>query len=403
MKHVYSLFLFLVIAHFSNSQTVVLKVHQPEPLQIQAENTFFHTLPGGRLTLGTDLTFSGGTPPYQVNWSNEDWANDSVQNTITVAPTDTTVYTCTVFDSNGCQAQQYFQVNMVLPVQLQFNKGDVSCFGSHDGWINLTIEGGLKPYKISWDTGDSSKVLQNLGGGSYAVTVTDSLGQAENAVVTIEEPLLMQKVVNEIICEGASFLFFHSIPLSIPGVYSDTLKNINGCDSILILNLTVLPLPEEPIVIISGDTLTASGPASYQYQWSRNNQPITGKTGQTMIITESGNFSVEVFNESGCGKKSAMYEVIYSAVPVYQSPTFSLKVYPNPNNGLFTVEIESTEAEPAQVELLTISGDLVVTKQIQGYAGKNTFLFGQQNLAKGIYTLRVKTPTQTVSRNLIVK
>ncbi|MEM7367874.1 MAG: T9SS type A sorting domain-containing protein [Bacteroidota bacterium] len=58
------------------------------------------------------------------------------------------------------------------------------------GSIDLTISGGLPPYDISWNTGDSTEDLQDLQQGVYSATVTDASGclSQVSAEVTFEVP-----------------------------------------------------------------------------------------------------------------------------------------------------------------------------------------------------------------------
>ena len=48
-------------------------------------------------------------------------------------------------------------------------------------------------------------------------------------------------VITEQICEGTQFDFLGTL-LDVSGTYVDTLNSVNGCDSVVTLNLTVLDI-----------------------------------------------------------------------------------------------------------------------------------------------------------------
>ena len=85
-----------------------------------------------------------------------------------------------------------------------------------------------------------------------------------------------------------------------------------------------------------------------------------------------------------------------------QIAEINCKVYPNPNSGLFTVEIESDQSKPLVLELLTYEGKLIVKKTMEHQVGKQQIQFGKTNLADGVYTLRITLGNQTINRKLIV-
>jgi len=235
--------------------------------------------------------------------------------------------------------------------------------------------------------GQYTDTLQTISGCDSIITLNLAVNSKYN------------QTLEAAICDGDSYLF-NGKPLVKAGKYTDTLQTVNGCDSIITLNLTVNPLPDEPVVTVVGDTLTA--PAANGYQWYLDNAVLNGKTAQTLVIAKSGNYKVEVFNGFGCSSQSAGYAVIYSAVSVYSSPGFDFKVFPNPNNGMFTVEMETTADEPVWVELLSLNGESIIRKQMPGQVGKSSFLFGKQGLAQGVYTLRVQAGEQAVAQKLVV-
>jgi hypothetical protein len=89
------------------------------------------------------------------------------------------------------------------------------------------------------------------------------------------------------------------------GVYLDTLQNIHGCDSILSINLTVLPNPTvqlgpDSIASCGSITLDAGNPGA-GFIWSVPNQ-----FAQTLEVTTSGTYWVET-NLSGCTDSDTIY------------------------------------------------------------------------------------------------
>ncbi len=51
-----------------------------------------------------------------------------------------------------------------------------TCLTSGDGEVSTLINGGIIPYNFEWSTGGTSDKLENLGAGTYIVTVTDGNG-----------------------------------------------------------------------------------------------------------------------------------------------------------------------------------------------------------------------------------
>lgn len=161
------------------------------------------------------------------------------------------------------------------------------------------------------------------------------------------------------------------------------------------------PLPETPEITQNGDLLNSS--VSTGNQWYFNGTKLEGATQSSVVITKSGTYSVTVSNEVGCSTASANYAAIKTDVPVIQTADFSCIVYPNPNNGLFTVEIESGQSDPLVLELYSADGKSVAKQKLKYASGRQTIQFGKASLVNGVYTLQIKFGNRIVSRKLIVK
>jgi len=72
-----------------------------------------------------------------------------------------------------------------------------------------------------------------------------------------------------------------------------------------------------------------------------------------------------------------------------------IKIYPNPNNGVFNIEIKN--AQNANVEIYNISGQLILQKTITQNSAKINLI----NSPKGMYFVKVKVDTEIVTKKII--
>lgn len=79
--------------------------------------------------------------------------------------------------------------------------------------------------------------------------------------------------------------------------------------------LTVDPIPTPTVTasgsvtLCQGGTVTLSAPSGYTYLWSN------GATTQTIVVSASGSYSVEVTNVNGCSGTSPVQNVVVNALP----------------------------------------------------------------------------------------
>lgn len=77
-------------------------------------------------------------------------------------------------------------------------------------------------------------------------------------------------------------------------------------------------------------------------------------------------------------------------------------VYPNPTQGLITVDLLLTKNETAQIEVLDIAGQLIYNKQLTGsdfYSQK----IDLSTSAKGVYLVNIKTDNMNVTRKVVMQ
>ncbi len=73
-------------------------------------------------------------------------------------------------------------------IVLNADVSDVRCYGDANGAIDLTVSGGIPPYKYEWNTGVTTEDLSSIPAGTYSVTVYDSLDCSNFIEVEVVEP-----------------------------------------------------------------------------------------------------------------------------------------------------------------------------------------------------------------------
>ncbi|MBI3239259.1 MAG: T9SS type A sorting domain-containing protein, partial [Flavobacteriia bacterium] len=161
------------------------------------------------------------------------------------------------------------------------------------------------------------------------------------------------------------------------GTYVDVLTAVGGCDSTVTTNLTVLGAIDVT-TSLSGVTISSNQNGA-TYQWidcGNANAPIAGATSQSYTPTVNGSYAV-IVNLSGCEDTTAC--VAITTIGLAET-TFGdrLSVYPNPSNGVFTIEL--TDA----------SANAVITNAIGEFVTQMTVVNGLNTLdlqreADGVY------------------
>lgn len=133
------------------------------------------------------ITVSGGTRPYQYNWS------PSVSTDSTATGLSAGTYTITVTDSNNCSVTD--TVTLIAPQVFSltdsvsdFNGSNIGCNGNTDGYIYVFVNGGVAPYTHHWSTGATTSYLDPIGAGTYTDTITDKQGCKTTITRTLKEP-----------------------------------------------------------------------------------------------------------------------------------------------------------------------------------------------------------------------
>ncbi|MFH2143696.1 MAG: T9SS type A sorting domain-containing protein [Bacteroidota bacterium] len=171
----------------------------------------------------------------------------------------------------------------------------------------------------------------------------------------------------------------------------------NGCDSIVALNLTINNL--DITTINTNDSIIANAIGAI-YQWldcDNGYAIIPGATNQLFVATANGNFAVEI-TQNTCTDTSACVTIIGVGI-CENSIDNSLHIYPNPNDGFFTLEITNFENKTIDLFLVNNMG-----VEIENWIlNENKVEINLSNYAKGIYFLQLETKNGRITKKLLIQ
>jgi hypothetical protein len=167
------------------------------------------------------------------------------------------------------------------------------------------------------------------------------------------------------------------------GLYSDTLINRIGCDSIISINLTINNLDTSANRL--GDQLIANvGGSGTFYQWvdcNNNYSEISGETAQSFTPSKGGNYAVVIL-KNNCQDTS---RCLLSTVGLKENKlSESMELFPNPSQDFVQLNFANDQSF-IKYELYNILGEKVMEGDERN---TKSFKINSQDFS-GVYQLRV--------------
>jgi hypothetical protein len=214
-----------------------------------------------------------------------------------------------------------------------------------------TVSGGIAPYTYQWQKDltnvvSISNVITVTNAGNYKVLVTDSKGCSTSSVV-------YSVTQNE----------YPIITITKSGA-TDILQNTN--------------------VVLSVPTI-----ANQTIQWTKDGVAIAGATNNNYIATQAGAYTVSV-TVNGC---TTISEVVTVNLITSNEPTtlenIGFNVFPNPNDGSFVIEFNTTDLKPTELIISDILGKTILRKTIK-FSGKYSQQINISEQPAGQYFISVQ-------------
>jgi hypothetical protein len=342
-----------------------------------------------------------------------------LNNTFTVA-TSGLYYVAIKAISNGVCCGNYLSwddLSITIPCQLNTPTLNITTTGSNTicaGQSMSLTATGANTY--TWNTGAiTTGILETPNSNtSYTATGTSTLTNCQAAAIknVIVNPSPIVSIVPSAtaVCDGSpvNLIAFGAnnytwsttqtgamisvIPTGATSTYSLNGSNMYNCVAQAIQAIAVNPLPtvtaqSDRSVACVGEpiNLTAGGAANYQWvsnmSYYQGSAVVLNPNAGTIVYTVTGT------DVNGCFKSVTVVQEVYNCVGMNEHSTSlsGLAVYPNPNNGNFSVELNNGLSKT--IEIMDMTGRMIFSES----RTENLIQVNVNHLANGIYYVRVKS------------
>jgi len=375
--------------------------------------------PAPSVNIGPDTTQCGGTialdagnPGALFFWSN------STSSQVTTVNSSGTYYV-NVLTQAGCSASDTVQVTINNQPDVNLGPDTSICLTS------VILDAGNPTCTFLWSNLSTSQTV-TVGTGTFSVVALDPSGcfDADTISVTTNVPPVVTVSQDTSICAGGTaslnatggvtYLWSNNATGSTALVspttntaYYVTGTDANGCQASDVVIVTILPNANALFTAtVTGATVNLSnqstGAVSYTWNFG-DSSPVNNTASPSHTYATNGTYTVTLTVVGPCGTDTYTQVITISEVGVQDSDIANtLSIYPNPNNGQFTVSFSFTDQKDVTVELIDISGRTISASNLENVLTFNQELGGAE-LADGVYFVRISTEEGVVTRKIVVQ
>jgi hypothetical protein len=305
----------------------------------------------GNQTGVISVSASGGNSSYTYSIDGINYGSTSLFTDLSAG-----TYTIYAKDGNNCVGQSTV-ITLIEPTALTLNAIPtmITCNGDDNGIITAAGNGGTQPYQYSLDGNNffSLSTINNLSAGTYTVTVKDANGCLKTFNTTITEPTA---VVANAVSTGSAGTN-GTITASATGGLTPYTYSINGTN------------------YYSGSLFSNLAPGTYTIYAKDNNGCIS-------------TYNIEVESTIGLEEFDGTLQVV--------------KLYPNPNNGVFELEVNGIIGNDLTCKLFNINGQEVASFKVDVLNGKaSKTIEMSRKLAAGSYYLGIYNENRAIVKQFI--
>ena len=279
------------------------------------------------------------------------------------------IYEVFVLDSRGCEIVESYEITGPDEIILELGDNVTLCNGQTTV-LDATIEDGSN-YLWSSDNGFSSTdaIIEASGQGIYTVIATNTSGCS--ITDTIQINVNDADIDAEFLVSSQVFVDESFVVVQVSEPLPDTVEWI---------------FPDEATVIEFDDNfaeLAFSNIGEYEISLMITNGDCVDIETKTILVTEREPFEEETSSSGG---------------PLIKS----FVVFPNPNSGVFTLDVELNDVLPLSIKIYGLVNNTVFDQRLLN--GEDHYIENYNLvLSSGIYFVLIETPGATQIQKLVIQ
>lgn len=307
----------------------------------------------GSFSGSASLEVQGTDGPYSIFW------DGSQQSSTFVEGLSAGNHSVVVMSASGCDTTISYTILEPEPVQILSSSVDISCNGSDDGEVTISVNGGIPSYSVICGSTNNNLpipgeelVIKNLTAGNHSIIVMDNNGcvQVEDVAIAEPLPISLDLIADDSICDGATLSLtanvlggtpdytynwgqvianVNTVQYIVPnsGYSSLTVVDSEGCEVSDSVYTHVIKLDPSDLSIASSGSVCPGEDVVVSYEYNANTagmnfiwQNCDCQALGPLLIQPMQNETYTILASNQCEEISKSIEILVHEVPVLNLP-----------------------------------------------------------------------------------
>lgn len=183
---------------------------------------------------------------------------------------------------------------------------------------------------------------------------------------------------------------------------TDTLINAAGCDSVVVLDLTINPLPDISVTSNAATATASQTNANYQWINCTTGQAMIGATSQSFTATTTGGSYKVAVSLNGCSDTSNCINLAPTGINEMDRSN-AISISPNPAKDIVTISFDGLNTDHLSISIVDVRGRVVFRSKETVSSANYKKTLDLHKIAKGFYLVKFNAGNELGVKKMVVQ